>query len=326
METNTQNILDLFELANHYPSPHNGQPIELIQQGPRNFDVCFQKGRGLQATEVSFLFSYVAMGVFIYHLSLCAKALGCDFSYKLNLPAVADLKGEGSIKFASCTIKFDATEADDVLRKTLLFRQTSRKKYSDGLDEALSRHTIEIAAKKHMQLVKKDRAGTHQAIWLNQRAVFDDMFDDKVRKELNHWLRYSKADKETKKDGLAYDCMELNGRAMKFIVKHYKILHMPGVSSVLKKYYLRTMSDNSDAYYLLTPFSTEQEAFDVGVAVMQIWEAIAAEGYYLHPFGTIMSNAAAHDDFLKLVGIEHEDVHENFLVFIYRAGKSEKPN
>jgi len=39
-----------------------------------------------------------------------------------------------------------------------------------------------------------------------------------------------------------------------------------------------------------------------------------------------MSNVAAHDDFLKLAHIEHEDVRKNFLVFIYRAGKSEKPN
>jgi len=101
---------------------------------------------------------------------------------------------------------------------------------------------------------------------------------------------------------------------------------MPGVRDGLKKDYLRTLSANSDAFYLLTPFSSEQEAFDVGVAIMQIWEAIAAKGYYLHPFGTIMSNAAAHHDFLKLARIAHEDIHKNFLVFIYRAGKSDRPN
>jgi len=326
METNTQTILDLFELANHYPSPHNGQPIEVRQRDGKNFDLYFEKDRGLQASEVSFLFSYVTMGVFIYHLSLCAKALGHKLEYDLGLPDVKSLRGAGSIQFASIKLSFGNLEPDKALHETLLFRQTSRKKYFEGLDKELSDHTIALATAKHLHLVKMDRAGTHQAIWLNQRAVFDDMFDDEVRHELNHWLRYNKVEKETKKDGLSYDCMELNGSAMKFIVKHYKILRMPGVSRMLKRYYLRTMSDNSDAYYLLTPFSTEKEAFDVGVAVMEIWEAIAAEGYYLHPFGTIMSNAAAHDDFLKLAGITHEDIHKNFLVFIYRAGKSEKPN
>ena len=325
MAENT-NLTQLLELANHYPSPHNGQPIELRPVDGNKFDVCFQKERGLQAAEVSFLFSYVTMGVFLYHLSLCAKALGHRLDYGLDLPSLESIKGQGLVKFATCIINFESLEPDQKLHNTLLFRQTSRKKYFEGLNNALSERTIAIAAAQHMELVKMNRAGTHQAIWLNQRAVFDDMFDDAVRDELNHWLRYSKEEKELKGDGLAYDCMELNGRAMKFIVRHYKILRMPGVSGLLKKYYLRTMSDDSDAYYLLTPFSTEMEAFNVGVAVMQIWEAIAAEGYYLHPFGTIMSNVAAHDDFLKLAHIEHEDKHKNFLVFIYRAGKSEKPH
>ncbi|HEX4774089.1 MAG TPA: hypothetical protein VH234_01060 [Candidatus Saccharimonadales bacterium] len=326
METNTQDILEFFELANHYPSPHNGQPIEVKQLGTDTFELYFQKERGLQAAEVSFLFSYVTMGVFITHLSLCAKALGHEMSHELQLPPVRSLKGTGAVKFASCKIRFSATKPDEALQKTLVFRQTSRKKYYEGINEALSQQTIAIAAEKHMQLVKMNRPDTHQAIWLNQRAVFDDMFDDSVRHELDHWLRYSKNEKKTKRDGLAYDCMELNGRAMKLIVNHYKILHWPVVSNLLKKYYLRTMSDNSNAFYLLTPFSTELEAYDVGVAVMQIWRAIATQGYYLHPFGTIMSNVEAHDDFLKLAHIDHEDRSKNFLVFIYRAGKSKTPH
>jgi hypothetical protein len=300
--------------------------MEMRQTDDNSFDILFQKERGLQAAEVSYLFSYVTMGVFLYHLSLCAKALGHTLNFKLELPNVTSLKGDGVIRFADCSIDWGSSAPDDTLRQTLLFRQTSRKKYFGGIDQVLSELTIAIADRANMKLVEMDRAGTHQAVWLNQRAVFDDMFDDAVRHELNHWLRYSKQEKEFKKDGLAYDCMELNGRAMKFIVAHYKILRMPGVGSILKNYYLRTMKDSSNAYYLLTPFSTEKEAYDVGVVVMQIWEAIASKGYYLHPFGTIMSNAAAHDDFLRLAGIEHEDIHKNFLVFIYRAGKSEPPH
>jgi hypothetical protein len=324
--TENPKLLELLELANRYPSPHNGQPIELRQLDDGNFEVLFEKARGLQATEVSYLFSYVTMGVFITHLGLCAQALGHEFKYTLALPDRSTLKGEGSVQFASCHIEFSKQPIDQALLDTLLFRQTSRKKYTQGVEAELSDATIALAAQKQLELVKMDKAGTHQAIWLNQRAVFDDMFDDAVRRELDHWLRYDQEEKEAKQDGLSYDCMELNGRAMKFIVRHYKVLRMPGISWLLEKYYLRTMRDDSDAYYLLTPFSTEQEGYDVGVAVMEIWQAIAAKRYYLHPFGTIMSNEAAHADFLKLAHIEHEDIHKNFLVFIYRAGKSEAPH
>lgn len=327
MEPQNEKLQTLLELANRYPSPHNGQPIRMKQTGAHDFELYFEKSRGLQAAEVSYLFSFVTMGVFATHLSLCARALGHTFQYQLHLPSVRDLKGaEGSVLFARCRVDFDAGSPDGDLLKTLRFRQTSRKKYQAGINEDLSRRTI-VTAKEHgMQLVKMNGEDAHQAIWLNQRAVFDDMFDDPVRRELNHWLRYSEAEKESKKDGLSYDCMELNGKAMKFIVNHYKLLRAPGISGMLRRYYLRTMKDSSDVYYLLTPFSNEQEAFEVGVAVMEIWREIAEEGYYLHPFGTIMSNAAAHADFLKLAHIEHEDMHRNFLVFIYRCGKSEKPN
>jgi len=326
MITNNKDFVALLELANHYPSPHNGQPIEARGSDESHFELFFEKNRGLQAAEVSFLFSYVTMGVFIYHLTVCAKALGHNLQYELDLPLLASLKGEGSAKFANCTIGFNVATPDAKTLETLLFRQTSRKIYYEGIDEDLSQHTIDLARAMNMELVKMDRAGTHQAIWLNQRAVFDDMFDDAVRHELNHWLRYNKQQKEAARDGLSYDCMEINGGFMKFIVKHYKLLRAPGISGLLKRYYLRTMSDNSDAFYMLTPFSNEQEGFNVGLAVMKVWEAIAAKGYYIHPFGTIMSNVAAHDDFLKLAHIEHEDIHTNFLVFIYRAGRSEKPN
>ncbi len=326
MITDNTNLTQLLELANRYPSPHNGQPIELRQQDEQNFDIYFQKERGLQAAEISYLFSYVTMGVFITHLSLCCEALGHAFSYNLKLPSLDSIKSEGSVRFASCHIELLKNPRNKELLHTLLFRQTSRKKYYQGVDDELSKEMVKIAEQKNLELVKMNRAHTHQAIWLNQRAVFDDMFDDAVRKELHHWMRFSKREKETKKDGLAYDCMELNGRVMKFIVKHYKILRMPGISRLLKQYYLRTMSDSSDAYYLLTPFSNEQEAFEVGASVMKIWQAVAAKRYYLHPFGTIMSNVAAHDDFLKLAHIEHEDIHKNFLVFIYRCGRSDKPN
>ena len=325
MKINDTILTELFELANQYPSPHNGQPVEIRRKSDDTFVLYFDRERGLQATEISYLFSYVTMGVFMEHFKLSAQALGHVLSWTLQLPPVADLRGAGAVQFATCRLTINASTMDQELKSVLEQRQTSRKKYYEGVSDEVSDETIRIAADSAMQLVKMNRADTHQAIWLNQRAVFDDMFDDAVRDELNYWLRYDEAEKVSKRDGLAYDCMELNGRAMKFIVKHRGILRAPGVSGLLKRYYLRTMSDNSDAFYLLTPFSTELEAYEVGIATMKIWLAIAQAGYYLHPFGTIMSNEAAHADFLTLANIAHEDKHTNFLVFIYRAGKSEVP-
>ena len=76
---------------------------------------------------------------------------------------------------------------------------------------------------------------------------------------------------------------------------------------------------------MLAPFRTEQESFEVGMSIMKLWYEVSEAGEYLHPFGTIMSNEAAHHDFLSLAGISNETRDENYLVFIFRLGISEPP-
>lgn len=319
-------FLELFELANRYPSPHNGQPITVRQLDDNNFEVFFDKARGLQATDISYIFSFVSIGVFMEHLSLGARALGHGFSCRLQLPKQSELHGTGIVKVADCRFDWDAVRPDAELKHILQSRQTSRKKYYQPVDTQTIAALRACTQGYGMQLAELDTYQTRQAIWLNQRAVFDDMFDEPVKKELDHWLRYSRAEKEAKKDGLAYDCMELNGRVMKWIVNHPRILRAPLVSWCIKHYYLRTMMDSSNVFYVLAPFATEAQAYQVGQLIMQLWKIIAEKDYFLHPFGTIMSNRQAHQDFLKLAGITDESREHSYLVFIFRAGKSLPPN
>lgn len=325
MNTQTDDLAEFLELVNRYPSPHNGQPIRMKRVGKTGFELYFETKRGLQAAEISYLFSFVTMGLFVTYFSMCAEAFGHKATITTHLPKLSDLKQEGLLHFATVAMNVSVATPNNELKQSLLFRQTSRKKYHAGISERVTDFASKLAMENRMQLVKMDTGAAEQAIWLNQRAVFDDMFDDAVRKELNHWLRYSQEEKQAAKDGLAYDCMELNGSTMKFIVNHPKILRAPGISRIIQAYYLRTMKDKSDVFYMLTPFKTEQDAFTVGEVIMKVWQATAADGSYLHPFGTIMSNEAAHADFLKLVGVEHEDMAVNFLSFIYRTGQSKTP-
>ncbi len=321
----TNNVENLFELLNSYPSPHNGQPIRLKQTSTNHFSVYFERERGLSATEISYLFSFVSMGVFIAYAELCGNALGHKITPTMSLPPRQDLRGIGRVMFAEISVEWDAQPDDESLLKAIVFRQTSRKKYSEGLSSSVVNKITDLAKQSGMQLNQIGEEQVSQVIWLNQRAVFDDMFDKPVNDELNKWLRYSKKEKELKRDGLAYDCMELNGMSMKFIVNHPQVLRLPGISHFLEKYYLRTMSDSSDVFYMLAPFKTEEESFAVGTVISKIWLALSAGGYYLHPFGTIMSNQNAHQDFLKLAGVSDESLDKSYLVFIFRSGKSDAP-
>jgi hypothetical protein len=325
MNTPKQTVSDLLELINSYPSPHNGQPVKLLQVSDTVFELYFDKERGLQSSDISFIFSFVSMGVFIEHLQLCGRALGHKITITEVLPKVQELHGAGQVKFAECRIEWDVLEINQQDLDAIHFRRTSRKKYYQGITPALSDNIIKTASAHGMTLVQLPKQQGKQAIWLNQRAVFDDMFDEPVRQELDHWLRYTQAQKQSKKDGLAYDCMELNGHVLKYIVGHPRILRLPVISWIIKQYYLHTMKDASDVFYMMAPFQTKEDALQVGKVIMKIWMSISAEGYYLHPFGTIMSNHAAHQDFLKLAGEMHESRITAYLSFIFRAGKSDTP-
>lgn len=318
----SKQIHELLQLANNYPSPHNGQPIRVKVIDDGHLELYFDRSRGLQATDISFLFSYVSMGVFSEHLIFSGKALGHQVNVEPLLPPEAALRGEGKVLFANVSIAWNQSPADEPLKTVLEQRQTSRRKYYEGPDEATAKEIEGIASEEAMKFVQLNATQSQQAIWLNQRAVFDDLFDEPVRKELNHWLRYSKAEKEEKKDGLSYDCMQINGPAMKYIVAHPKILRMPGISSILKQYYLRTMKDKSSVFYMLAPFKTESESYQIGQVVMRVWRRISEKGYSLHPFGTIMSNIQAHTDFVRIAGIQDESREASYLVFICRLGRS----
>jgi hypothetical protein len=320
-----QAITELLELANHYPSPHNGQPIRLKQINGTAFDLYFDKARGLQSSDISLIFSFVSVGVFVEHFALCAQALGHDLVHSLDLPKEDAMKGTGVIKIGQLILNWNAKPRDTMLEKLLLLRQTSRKNYFQGPTEALSQTITKIASDAEMTLAQLNDTQRLHAIWLNQRAVFDDMQDKEVRLELDHWLRYTKQQKYDAKDGLAYDCLELNGRLLRYIVHHPALLRLPGVSGILRQYYMRTMKDKSAVFYMLAPFASAYESSEVGKVIMKIWHAVTLEGYYLHPFGTIMSNHAAHQDFLRMAKITNESREHSYLVFIFRCGKSHIP-
>lgn len=325
MEQHKQPIeKEFLELVRTYPSPHNGQPM-ILKKIDSGYAMYFETNRGLTATPISYLFSFVTVGVFVRHIELCAAALGHKATVSLALPAV-DRMGEASAELycGDVVIEWGTASSDEALLAALRFRQTSRKKYQAGVSgEEIAALKASVPSSQSLEFLNAHDA--HQAIWLNQRAVFDDMFDPAVRNELAHWLRFSHAEKVTKRDGLSYDCMELNGPVLSFITKHYKILHWPIVAPLLERYYLRTMRDESSVGYLLSPFMHEQQAYDIGRTVMDIWIELSRRGKYLHPFGTIVSNEQAHTDFAQLIGLASETREQNYIVFIFRAGVSTEP-
>jgi hypothetical protein len=294
------------ELINTYPSPHNGQPMVMRKSGQGTYDVFFETSRGLSATPISYLFSFVTVGAFMRYVELCAQALGHTADVQASLPDDASsMATPGRLYCGTVRIDFAAGGPVSALEEAIRFRQTSRKKYSSGLTDG------EKETAKHLAQ--------------RQRAVFDDMFNPAARAELMHWLRFTHEEKVAKRDGLSYDCMELSGSALRFVCRNYRALRWPIVAPLLKRYYLRTMKDDSTVLYVSGAFVRPADAYAIGQFISNFWLDLSKNGAYLHPFGTIVANDEAHAEFVRLVEHGGEDRASNYVVFICRAGRSEPP-
>lgn len=323
--TQTDTEKQFFGLINTYPSPHNGQPIVLKRSAECRYDIYFDTARGLTSTPISHLFSFVTVGVFARFLEACGRALGHRVVLSMSLPEEAGMAKPGLLPLGQFRVEYNTASPGTALEQAIRFRQTSRKKYTSGLTQAEQEAALALADLYGLTTRFVDDKTAAQIIWLNQRAVFDDMFNPAVRKELMHWLRFSHSDKMQKKDGLSYDCMELSGGALRFVCQHYQILRWPVVAPLLKSYYLRTMQDESSVGYATAAFERPPDAYKIGQYITDVWLELSKAGAYLHPFGTIVSNEQAHSDFTQLVGLEHESRDKNHVVFIFRAGRSPEP-
>ncbi len=71
-----KDLTELLLLVNKYPSPHNEQPIRLKFEPEDHIRFYFDRARRLQSTDISYIFSFVSMGVFMVHLKWYVQALG----------------------------------------------------------------------------------------------------------------------------------------------------------------------------------------------------------------------------------------------------------
>jgi hypothetical protein len=314
---------DFLDLISRYPSPHNGQPM-MLKKNHNGYDVYFDTSRGLKSTPISYLFSFVTIGVFMQYVESCAEALGYDCLVTTDLPDESQMMTTAQLHCGSFQLRKNDSP-NEQLKDAILFRQTSRRNYDEGLTLDEQNDLTRLADRMGLSANFLSREDGIKTAWLNQRAVFDDMFNPAVREELRHWMRFDRREKLRKKDGLAYDCMELGGSSLKFIFKYYKVLRWPVVRNLLKKYYMRTMRDASTVGYVTSPFVTEEDAYKIGRFIINAWLELSKKGKYLHPFGTIVSNDQAHADFLTIAGIANESVQENYVSFIFRAGHSNPP-
>jgi len=75
--------------------------------------------------------------------------------------------------------------------------------------------------------------------------------------------------------------------------------------------------------WLYGPLATRQNQYDAGRYMMDVWIKVTELGYYMQPYGSIITNNEARSSFLADIN-QHEE-NGNMVWLAFRIGSSAKP-
>ena len=294
---------ELLDYARWAPSPHNIQPWKVQVISETEARLCYDPARLLRHTDPTSCFTIVGLGMFIECLRIAAAPLG----YGLEVAHAP----EPQLNYAATAVQLFAelrlvplTGAPPADRELLRQRRTSRLPYdgrpvAPAVQQALG---ALAAAHGHRLTFAADPATVHFVLDLNRQTLFADLDDAATRQELGGWIRTTDEQAQARKDGLWSRCMGFSGRLMHNFFFHSERFRSAWKRAVLGKVYRHSMHGTASVAWLQGPFATRADWVRAGCLMQQLWLEMTRHGVYLHPFGSVVTNPAAHRQFLDHLG------------------------
>lgn len=319
-------ILQILDEARLYPSPHNSQPIMVRITAGDELEVFYNLDRGLPAEAFGTQFGYVCTGTYLMSLKIVARHHGYEARETLQLSEMDFTSPDRNHLMARVEfVVAEPTAESEANYEAYLRRQTSRIPYDNKLVDKtaiLEAQTI-AGTYGHTLSVTQDPAQVAAIIDINQRTLFLDLANDAVHRELMTWLRFSDQEARDTADGLSARTMLINGRILRFMITHRGLWRRPIIGRLVKKVYLNTMRGVRQVAWLSGPFASHEDFIRAGQCFMEIWVALTRHGVFLHPYGTVITNAQSHKALVELTGDTESEGHMTWLLF--RLGYSVTP-
>jgi hypothetical protein len=312
----------LLDYARWAPSPHNIQPWQLHPLDEREAELEYVPDRLLPDTDPGGVFTVAGFGIFVEHLAIAARAEGLDLEVDYD-GAPLDARAAGPQPLARLRL-VDRPTDEELPRELLLERRTSRLPY-DGepvAAELLTELERVAAERGHRFSFSSDPSTVDWVLGLNCDTMFYDMEDPVARAEVGRWIRYSDREARRLRDGFSPQALGFPGWLLWLFVHVRWLFELPGVKQLIRRRYLRTMRGVRTVGWLTGPFSTPADAFDAGRMLARIWLTLTANGIYLHPFGSVITNTRARARLTERIGVD--DAH-GIPWLLVRLGRSEQP-
>jgi len=316
----------LLETARYAPSPHNVQPWRLRILSDDTADLLIEKHRTLPKEDPTGSFIILSMGLFIEALSIVAEISSFKLAFQLHKSPseftpehIAEAEGE-LLPFARLSLE-KSSESEGVYDTALfLTRRTSRVSY---LPEVIPDKTVDALSalsrawgQTYRQV--NDPETIEKILERNIEAVFEDLNARPYHDEIVEWFRFTNRSARATRDGLDYRCMNSSRISFWLAARVPQLVRLPLTRQVLKKVYRRQLGNVPAIGMLAGPFWAPESAFETGRFLMRFWLELARHDLYIHPYGNLVTNKAAADWCLQLLGVPH-------IWLIFRIGFSKAP-
>lgn len=314
--------LEILDYGRWAPSPHNVQSWRFKLEQDGSCTLLYDPTRLLPDTDPTGRFCTAGFGLLIEMLDIAAAARGLSVKVE-SLTNKLDASKTELTPFIRLTL-VERTRAETLSRDLILNRRTSRLPYDDVpvsravLDELAS----VAAAYDHRFEFSTDPKEVAWTVRLNADTMFFDMSDPVARNEVGGWIRFSRAEAMRRADGLAAYAMHFPGLLMRLFVHHNYLFRIPGIYQGVRWFYERSMRGTKTVAWLSGPYGTHDEWIATGRMLARLWLTMTKHGVYLHPFGSVITNAKAH---ARMAEHFNDGSRKHDLWLLLRLGHSDVP-
>jgi hypothetical protein len=312
----------LVDIARWAPSPHNIQPWRLRPLSEEVAELLCRPERLLPDTDPTGRFTMVGLGIFVETLAIAARESGRDLSTEYDgtrlSPDAAD-----AIPFARLRL-VPAAEREELAAELIRARRTSRLPY-DGRpvpDTVLGELDRIADSYRHRLAFSSDPQFVRWVLELNRETLFFDLTDEHARREVGAWLRFSRREAAERRDGFSPAALGFPGWLLRLFFHSPGVFDLPGLRTVVRRLYDRTMRGTRTVAWLQGPFEEPEHWVQAGRMLARLWLTLTKHGVQLHPFGSIITNEDANARLRRR--IDH-DPARGTLWLIMRLGYSAEP-
>jgi hypothetical protein len=259
----------------------------------------------LPVTDPTGAFTVMGLAMFVEYLGVALAARGIQLvsamreeplDYSATRPGLF-----ASLRFAEPTNGF----APDFDRALILDRKTSRLPFDGRLvDNSTMASLGQIARAFGNELTwSSDRKLVEWVLELNRSTLFADLDDAPTRGELRRWIRTSDEEAERHADGLWSNCLRFPGWLLRAFFDDHETWGRGWRARVSGEMLVNGMHGTRSVAWWSGPFDTPADWIATGRVLGRSWLEMTRRGVCLHPFGSVVTNPAAHARLLERLGI-----------------------